>query len=253
MRSVSAAFIAHRRSNMKVIVDGQVEALSGLQVSGDYFSGLGISPQIGRLITPEDERGATPTRVAVLSDSYWARRFARDPGVLGRTIRVDDVPHLVVGVTRREFFGIEVGRRVDVTVPIDGSEYRQGWASMALVVRLPPNVSPSAAAGELTALIRGFSEACGRQTSRQIALAASGVGAARQWVGNARHCPRTVYEAGRDRVGHDRNAAAARLHELGDASVSAEHLLDSVKWRFASHSDPLDSRWPARQLSRARR
>jgi putative ABC transport system permease protein len=174
-RNVSAAFIAHRRSNMKVIVDGQVEALSGLQVSGDYFSGLGISPQIGRLITPEDERGATPTRVAVLSDSYWARRFARDPGVLGRTIRVDDVPHLVVGVTRREFFGIEVGRRVDVTVPIDGSEYRQGWVSMALVVRLPANVSPSAAAGELTTLIRGFSEAAGgklrdRLRSQRVAL-----------------------------------------------------------------------------------
>ncbi len=157
-RSLSAAFIAHRRSNMKVIVDGQVEALSGLQVSGDYFSGLGISPQIGRLIAPEDERGATRGQVAVLSDSYWARRFARDPGVLGRTIRVDDVPHLVIGVTRREFFGIEVGRRVDVTVPIDGSEYRTGWASMALIVRLPPDGSAFAAGGELTTLVREFAK-----------------------------------------------------------------------------------------------
>jgi predicted permease len=160
-RNVSEVFIAHRRSNMKVIVDGQVEALTGLQVSGNYFSSLGLSPQIGRLITPEDERGVTPTRVAVLSDSYWARRFARDTGVLGRTIRVDDVPHLVIGVTRREFFGIEVGRRVDVMVPINGTEYRQGWASMALIVRLPPNVSASAAAGELTTMIKEFSEAAG--------------------------------------------------------------------------------------------
>jgi predicted permease len=175
MPSASAAFIAHRRSNMKVIVDGQVEALNGLQVSGDYFSGMGISPQIGRPITSEDERGVSPTRVALISDGYWTRRFARDPNVLGKTIRVDDVPHLVVGVTRRDFFGLEVGRRVDVTVPIDGSEYRQGWASMALVVRLPGNVSSSAAAAELTTLLQGFAEAAGgrlrdRLHSQQVEL-----------------------------------------------------------------------------------
>lgn len=49
-RTVSASFVAHRRGNVKVTVDGDVEALSGLQVSGDYFSGLGVSAQLGRLI-----------------------------------------------------------------------------------------------------------------------------------------------------------------------------------------------------------
>jgi putative ABC transport system permease protein len=165
--SIATAFIAHRRSNIKVSVDRDIEALSGLQVTGEYYSGLGVSPQLGRLITTDDERDGS-ARVAVLSDGYWSRRFARDPEVLGRTIRVDDVPHVVIGVTPPEFFGIEVGRRVDVTVPIDAAEYRQGWVSMALVVRLLPDVSASTAAAELTTLIREFASAADERTGSRL-------------------------------------------------------------------------------------
>jgi predicted permease len=159
-RSISDVFIAHRRGNVKVIADGQTEALGGLQVSGRYFTALGISPQIGRLIGPEDE-SASPARVVVLSDGYWSRRFARDPRVIGRTIRVDDLPHVVIGVTPPEFFGVEVGRRVDLTVPIEAEEYRQGWVSMALIVRLAPHIAAPAAATELTTLLREFADATG--------------------------------------------------------------------------------------------
>lgn len=165
-RGVSSVFIAHRRSAMKVAVDDAVEAVSGLQVSGGYFAALGVVPQVGRLIAPADEAGSTPARVAVLGDEYWSRRFARDPAVIGRTIRVDDIPHVVIGVTRPAFFGIEVGRRVDVTVPIDGSEYRQGWASMALIVRLPADVAPAAVGAELTALLHEFADSLGPRGAR---------------------------------------------------------------------------------------
>lgn len=165
-RGVSSVFIAHRRGAMKVAFDDAVEALSGLQVSGGYFAALGVVPQVGRLIAPADETGSTPARVAVLSDDYWARRFARDPAAIGRTIRVDDIPHVVIGVTRPEFFGVEVGRRVDVTVPIDGSEYRQGWASMALIVRLPADVAPAAVGAELTALLHEFADSLGPRGAR---------------------------------------------------------------------------------------
>jgi predicted permease len=182
-RSVSSVFIAHRRGAMKVIVEGDVEALGGLQASGEYFESLGIVPQAGRLIVPADEEVSTPSRVAVLSDSYWSRRFARDPAVIGRTIRVDDVPHVVIGITPPEFFGIEVGRRVDVTVPIDRSEYRQGWVTMALIVRLRPDVAPSAAAAELTGLLHEFAGTSGpraRLREQQVELAPMRTGIATQ-------------------------------------------------------------------------
>jgi predicted permease len=168
-RSVTGVFIAHRRGGMKVVVDGQVEALSGLQISGGYFTDLGLTAQLGRLITVDDEQQVPPARVAVISDDFWERRFGRDPGVIGRTIRVDDNPHVVIGVTGPEFFGVEVGRRADVTVPIDREEYRQGWVSMALMVRLRPDTTAAAAASELTTLMRQFAETSGRLRDRLLA------------------------------------------------------------------------------------
>ena len=180
-RSVSAAFIAHRRSNMHVVIDGRVEAVTALQVSGGYASGLGLAPQIGRLITTDDERGAAPNRVAMISDAYWTSRFGRSPDAIGRTITIDSVPHVVIGVTRPEFFGVEVGRHVDVTVPIDASEYRTGWVTMALLVRLPAGVSSGVASQELTTLFKEFASAVparARLLNQRVDLAniATGIG-----------------------------------------------------------------------------
>jgi predicted permease len=92
----------------------------------------------------------------VLDHAYWTRRFGRDPGVLGRTITIDDVPHTIVGVTPPVFFGLQVGRRVDLTVPIDGSDDPQFWKSKALLVRLAPGVSPEAAVADLNVAFQAY-------------------------------------------------------------------------------------------------
>ena len=68
-RSVSAVFIANSRSSMKVAVDGQVEALNGEEVSGEYFSALGLAPATGRLISTADENAGVRNNVAVISDA----------------------------------------------------------------------------------------------------------------------------------------------------------------------------------------
>ncbi len=141
---------------MKVVVQDQVESVVGVRVSGSYFPVLGVAPALGRLIAPADQPDGSPNRVAVISDAYWTRRFGRDAGVLGRTIVVDQKPHEIVGVTPSGFLGLEVGRRVDVTVPIDGSAWRQGWTSMPLIARLPAAVSPATATAELTTLFKQF-------------------------------------------------------------------------------------------------
>ena len=54
----------------------------------------------------------------MLSDGYWQRRFARDPAVIGRTIRLSATPFTIVGVTPPEFFGVEVGTAPDLFLPI---------------------------------------------------------------------------------------------------------------------------------------
>ena len=141
---------------MRVVVDGQAEAIVGQQVTGDYFDVLGVQPVAGRAIEPRDEHGAPPERVAVIGHAYWSRRFGRDPGVLGRAIAIDGAPYTIVGVAPPEFFGLQVGRRADVSVPIDGSEERTFWKSRALVVRLTPGASREAAEADLNVAFQQY-------------------------------------------------------------------------------------------------
>jgi predicted permease len=91
-------------------------------VSGNYYSVLGISASAGRVF---DEQ--TPGPVAVLSDSFWQRRFGREPAVIGRTFRLNQTVFTVVGVAPPEFFGVAVGQAPDITFPISvDAEVRGG-------------------------------------------------------------------------------------------------------------------------------
>jgi predicted permease len=92
--------------------------ITGQFVSGNYFALLGVAPQAGRLIDANDDRVPDGHPVAVISDGYWNRRFARDPGIVGRTLSLSDTPFTVIGVAPRNFFGVEVGAAPDVFVPI---------------------------------------------------------------------------------------------------------------------------------------
>jgi predicted permease len=92
--------------------------IEGQMVSGNYFALLGVSPQLGRLIDADDDRRPNAHPVVALSDGYWTRRFARDPAVVGRTLTLSGVPFTIIGVTPREFFGVEVGLAPDVFLPI---------------------------------------------------------------------------------------------------------------------------------------
>jgi predicted permease len=90
----------------------------GRLVSGNYFAVLGVPTLIGRPLTVDDGRVANGSPVVVLSHAYWQRRFAGDPGVLGRTVTINRVPFTVVGVTPPGFTGEVVGRMTDLWMPI---------------------------------------------------------------------------------------------------------------------------------------
>ena len=93
-------------------------------MSGNFFSTLGVRPVIGRLINPEDDRMGSGSPVAVVScpigttDSIWNNRVHGDSAILGKQIDVDDVPVTVIGVTPREFFGLQVGSKQDIWLPL---------------------------------------------------------------------------------------------------------------------------------------
>src|SRR5215467_13118777 len=74
------------------------------EVSGNYFEALGVQPQLGRGIQPLDDTHASDA-VAVISDGFWEREFARSPGVLGMPIKLNDVPVTIIGVNPKGFTG----------------------------------------------------------------------------------------------------------------------------------------------------
>ena len=78
-----------------------------------------VTPAIGRLLTPEDDRPGTPA-VAVTDYEFWQAEFGGRPDILGATIRLDGKPFTIVGVTERGFFGLNVGRRFDVAIALNG-------------------------------------------------------------------------------------------------------------------------------------
>ena len=195
--TISGAFQVDPASTMRVLVDGQVEAVVGQRVTGDAFDVLGVKPIIGTLIGPRDAGGPGPGRVVVLGHAYWTRRFGRDPAVLGRTMTIDQVPHTIVGVTPPEFFGLQVGRRADVSVPLDGSAESTYWKSRALMVRLAPGVSLEAATADLNVAFQQYvaadtrlSERARAQSFKRLEAAPSSSGLPNSATGMASRCRR---------------------------------------------------------------
>lgn len=89
-------------------------------VSGHYFAEFAARPALGRLIEPADLNESTGTGepVVVLGWDFWQRQFGGDPMVLGRSITVDSVQLIVIGVAPRRFLGLSIAIEHDITVPI---------------------------------------------------------------------------------------------------------------------------------------
>ena len=102
-----------------LIVNGVAENASSFAVTGNFFPLLRVPMALGRGITPEDDRaGAEP--VAVISHALWRRRFGSDPATVGKTVRINNTPMTIVGVTAASFTGVLrlTGPAPDVTVPL---------------------------------------------------------------------------------------------------------------------------------------
>jgi predicted permease len=116
--------------NLDFEVNGQGGIANGQVVSGNYFSVLGVNAILGRTLTTEDDKIACGSPVAVISYNYWQRRFGLDPAVIGKKVVLNNSPFTIIGVTPPEFFGLEPGERIDVSVPITMIEQaRPGYAA----------------------------------------------------------------------------------------------------------------------------
>src|SRR5262245_36733421 len=81
------------------------QEISGQYVSDNYFSVLGVNPELGRVFAPEETNAPGKSPLAVLSHAIWQSRFGGDPNILGRTVRLNNVIYEVIGVMPPDFIG----------------------------------------------------------------------------------------------------------------------------------------------------
>jgi predicted permease len=110
--------IAWSASRFNLEQGGEARYAEGQYVSGNFFQVLGMQPMIGRTFTPEDDREGCGTPGAVVSYAFWQRELGGDQQVLSKSVTLDGSRFPVIGVTPPEFFGVEVGNRYDVAVPL---------------------------------------------------------------------------------------------------------------------------------------
>jgi predicted permease len=116
---VLAGALAFRKlHDIDLEVDGEGGLANGQLVSGNYFPVLGVKAVRGRTLLPSDESVAGENAVAVIGYDYWRSRFALDPNVIGKRILLNNAAFTIVGVTEPEFYGVQPGERIDVSVPL---------------------------------------------------------------------------------------------------------------------------------------
>ena len=152
--------LAWSSQRFNLALEGEMEPVDGLFVSGEYFSTLGVSALLGRTFTVADDvrGGGSAGAVAVISYGFWQRQFGGAADAVGKRLTVERVPFTIIGVMPPGFFGAEVGRAFDIAVPI-GDEpliYGKGTALdrpgnywLNVMVRLGPGQSIKTAAATL--------------------------------------------------------------------------------------------------------
>ena len=147
---------------------GEAQYAEGIWVSGEFFNTLGVPALLGRVITPGDDQRGCGSPGAVISHAFWQRQFGGDTSVVGRRLTLQRHPFEILGVTPADFFGVEVGRRFDVAVPVcseptlrgEGSrlEKRHHWW-LGVMGRLKPGWSVERATAHINAITPALLEA----------------------------------------------------------------------------------------------
>jgi len=116
--TLAQSFVAEKIATATLSLGNRAEKAIGSVVSANYFSALGLRMALGRGFVPEENAGRNAHPVAVISYQFWQERFHGDPGVIGRTQLLNNVPHTIVGVAPQGFYGTFVGYSWQFWVPI---------------------------------------------------------------------------------------------------------------------------------------
>lgn len=156
----------------EIAIGGATETVETQLVSSNYYDVLGVTPAAGHLFAPKDDSSPGSSPYAVISYQFWRNRFALDPAVIGKTLRVHQTVFTIVGVTPRDFFGAVPGHDPGVTFPMSmdrqvNEEFNHGksWLSDAqtnwlfVMGRLRPDSSVKQAAAEIRVIYEDHNRA----------------------------------------------------------------------------------------------
>lgn len=153
---------------------GAASRVWGEEVSGNYFTVLGVRPALGRTFAPDVDRARGAKPVAVLSYALWQRAFGADYGVVGREVRVNGYPFTVIGVAPPHFSGSIRGVQADIWVPYvmrgvlslgaggtqgDVELMRRGDRGLFIIGRLAPGATLATVQASFDVIARRLHEA----------------------------------------------------------------------------------------------
>ena len=160
---------AMRNDSVRVGADDAIVPAETLLVSGNFFTVLGITMTRGRGFGASDDRFGAPEAVTVLGYDFWQSRFGGDPGVVGTSVRINDVPFTVVGIASRDFGSAEPAYDKKLFLPMSSLPllrptdrstlnvlYKPDSCCSDVVGRLAPGVSRAEVRAELEVVGRSF-------------------------------------------------------------------------------------------------
>jgi predicted permease len=139
---------------------GEMEHVTAASVSDDFLPLLGARPALGRMIEARIDEGKNQVLAILISDGLWRRRFAADPGVIGRSVRVNNLTMQIAGVLPAGFRlflppSINALEQIDVWFPY-GIDLKLPYRGIPLAARLRPGVTLDQANAELQTLVAQF-------------------------------------------------------------------------------------------------
>src|ERR1700683_2661373 len=137
---------------------GTMHPANGVWVSGRFFSALGLPAAVGRLISDSDDQRGCPA-VAVLSYGFWQDHFGGAKSAIGSTLSLRSRAFEVIGIAPRGFFGMEVGQKFDLALPICATAIFEGKESRLdnvhfLWLNVGGRINPKMSRAQLTSRLR---------------------------------------------------------------------------------------------------
>lgn len=116
-QNIFSGVFAWSEARFDLAQGGESHLVNGLEVSGDYFSTLGVHPAAGRLLASSDDKRGCAGAV-VLGYGFWREHFGGAESTVGSMLGLSGHPFQVIGVAAPGFYGVDVGTKFDVAIPI---------------------------------------------------------------------------------------------------------------------------------------